>query len=158
VGLAPGELNLNLVVNFLDSYEVQILPEDPVREFAGTIDGAQAQTTPPSGLPLPEYKIFANFGYAVGPAEVGLRWRHLPEMDDATSVTRPASPAPGVPSYNIFDLQLGWTFSEAFRVRAGVTNLFDEDPLIVGGTLGQTQPGTYDIIGRSYYASFSTRF
>ena len=121
-------------------------------------NGAQAQTTPPSGLPLPDYKIFGNFTYTLGPAEIGLRWRHLASMDDATSVTRPASPAPGVPGYDIFDLQLGWMFDDTLRVRGGITNVTDEDPPVVGGTLGQTQPGTYDIVGRSYYLSLSKRF
>ncbi|HEY5711558.1 MAG TPA: TonB-dependent receptor [Allosphingosinicella sp.] len=154
----PGRLHLNAVVNFLDSYRVQILPGSAFVEYRGTIDGTQAAVTPPVGLPLPKSKIFANATYEVGPASINLRWRHLPSMRDVTSVTRPTSPAPGVPSYDIFDLTAHWDVDEHFRLALGVTNLFDTDPPIVGGTLGQTQPGTYDIIGRSFYVAGTLRF
>ncbi|WP_162806296.1 TonB-dependent receptor domain-containing protein [Sphingosinicella terrae] len=154
----PGRLHLNAVVNFLDSYRVQILPGAAFVEYAGTIDGTQAATTPPVGLPLPKSKIFANISYGIGPGTIGLRWRHLPSMRDVTSVTRPANPAPGVPSYDIFDLNAAWEVNEQFGFNLGVTNLFDADPPVVGGTLGQTQPGTYDIIGRSFYAGATIRF
>lgn len=154
----PGQIDLNFVVNFLNKYEVQILPGSSWVDYSGTIDGTQAATTPPVGLPLPEYKLFANLNYSVGPAEVGLRWRYLPEMDDVTSVTRPASPAAGVDSYHLFDLNLGWNFSEDLAIRGGITNLFDEDPVQIAGTPGLTQPGTYDIIGRSYYLALTKRF
>lgn len=154
----PGRLHLNAAVSFLDHYRVQILPGAPFVEYAGTIDGTQAAVTPPIGLPLPKYKIFGNLSYSVGPATLGFRWRHLPSMRDVTSVTRPASPAPGVPSYDIFDLNGRWDIGDNFQFTLGVTNLFDVDPLVVGGTLGQTQPGTYDIIGRSFYVGVTTRF
>lgn len=153
-----GRLHLNAVVNLLDSYRVQILPNSPFVEYSDTIDGTQAATTPPTGLPLPKSKIFANLLYSTGPATVGFRWRHLPSMRDVTSVTRPASPAPGVPSYDNFDLNFSWDFDGKYRFLMGITNLFDVDPPVVGGTLGQTQPGTYDIIGRSFFAAVTANF
>jgi hypothetical protein len=41
---------------------------------------------------------------------------------------------------------------------AGVTNLFDKEPAIVGGTIGQTQPGTYDIIGCAFFIDGQINF
>jgi iron complex outermembrane receptor protein len=157
IGLS-GKLHLNTIVNFLDRYQVQVLPDAPFVELSDTIDGTQAATTPPTGLPLPKSKIFANLLYSVGPATIGFRWRHLPSMRDVTSVTRPASPAPGVPSYDNFDLNVSWDIDNSYRFILGITNLFDVDPPVVGGTLGQTQPGTYDIIGRSFFATVTARF
>ena len=87
-----------------------------------------------------------------------MRWRHLPEMADVTSVTRPASPAPGVPSYDLFDVTLVYKFNDKILVRGGVNNVLDEEPPIVGGTIGQTQPGTYDILGRYYYLGLQLGF
>ena len=46
-------------------------------------------------------------------------------------------------------------FNTAF---GGVNNIADEEPPIVGGTIGQTQPGTYDILGRYYYAGLQLNF
>ncbi|HET7678925.1 MAG TPA: TonB-dependent receptor [Xanthobacteraceae bacterium] len=154
----PGRLHLNTVVNFLRSYKVQVQPDGPFVQYRNTIDGTQAATTPPAGLPLPKWKSFTNLNYSYGPATLGFRWRHLPKMRDVTSVTRPATPAPGVPKYDIFDANLALDLFKKHRIVVGVTNIFDKDPPVVGGTLGQTQPGTYDIIGRSFYASVTARF
>jgi iron complex outermembrane recepter protein len=154
----PGRLNLNVLVNFLGRYRVQILPGGPFVEYRDTIDGTQAATTPPVGLPLPKYRTYVNLNYSVGPVTFGARWRHIPSMRDVTSVTRPASPAPGVPSYDIVDLNLGWNITDEYRITAGISNLFNVDPPVVGGTLGQTQPNTYDIIGRSFFIAASARF
>ena len=38
------------------------------------------------------------------------------------------------------------------------TTWLDEEPPIVGGTIGQTQPGTYDILGRYYYLGLQLGF
>jgi outer membrane receptor protein involved in Fe transport len=158
VGIVPGRLHLNTVVNILNDYEVKILPESPWVSYAGTIDGTQAATTPPVGLPLPDYRIFVNLDYTNGPWDFGLRWRYLPSMDDVTTVTRPASPAPGVPDYQLWDANIARRIGEDFTIRAGVTNLFDADPVTIAGTPGLTQPGTYDIVGRSFYIAATVRF
>lgn len=154
----PGKLHLNTVVNFLSSYKVQFQPAGAFIEYKGTIDGTQAAVTPPTGLPLPKWKSFTNVAYSYGPATLAVRWRHLPKMKDVTSVTRPANPAAGVPSYDIFDANIALDLLKKYRMVFGVTNIFDKDPPIVGGVLGQTQPGTYDIIGRSFFASLTARF
>ena len=41
---------------------------------------------------------------------------------------------------------------------AASTTSLDEEPPIVGGTIGQTQPGTYDILGRYYYLGLQLGF
>ena len=85
----PGRFHLNVAVNFLKHYRVQILPGAPFVEYAGTIDGTQAAVTPPVGLPLPKSKLFANVTYSVGPASIGMRWRHRHSMRDVTSERGP---------------------------------------------------------------------
>lgn len=155
VGLSEsaGSLDVNVLANFTEAYEVQLLPGSAVQEFAGTIDGTQN-----GGIPLPDWKTLVTLTYTLGRFDGGIRWRHLPEMDDVTAVTRPSSPAPGVPSYDLFDLNVGFRLTDALLVRGGVTNLLDEDPPIVAGTIGQTQPGTYDILGRSYFVGVQAKF
>jgi len=148
-----GGLRLNVVANFLQSYEVQLLPGSAIQEFGGTIDGTQN-----GGIPLPDWKTLTTLTYELDKFEIGVRWRHLPEMDDITSVTRPASPAPGVPSYDLFDANVAVRLNDTLLLRGGATNVFDEEPPIVSGTVGQTQPGTYDIIGRNYYVGFQANF
>jgi outer membrane receptor protein involved in Fe transport len=155
VGLSDnaGRLGVNLVGNYTSSYKVQLLPGSPEQEFAGTIDGTQG-----TGLPLPDWKLLTSVNYRLGRGQAEVRWRHLPGMDDVTAVTRPTSPAPGVPSYDLFDANVGFRFSDAFFVRAGANNVFDKEPPRVAGTIGLTQPGTYDIIGRSFYLALQANF
>ncbi|GFE87447.1 TonB-dependent receptor domain-containing protein [Steroidobacter agaridevorans] len=149
----PGNLDVNLVANFTNSYEVQLLEGSAWQEFAGTIDGTQN-----GGIPLPDWKTLMSVTYRLTNFEAGVRWRHLPSMDDVTAVTRPASPAPGVPAYDLFDLTLAYRLNDGILFRGGVNNIADEEPPIVGGTIGQTQPGTYDILGRYYYAGLQLNF
>jgi hypothetical protein len=85
----PGSLDFNILANFLETYEVQLLQGSPWQQFEGTIDGTQN-----GGIPLPDWKSLTSLIYKLPKFEGGVRWRHLPEMNDITSVTRPASPAP----------------------------------------------------------------
>jgi outer membrane receptor protein involved in Fe transport len=149
----PGSLDVSLLANYTESYEVQLLAGSAWQEFAGTIDGTQN-----GGIPIPDWKSLLSLTYRLTNFEGGIRWRHLPTMDDITSVTRPASPAPGVPSYDLYDATLSYRLNDMFLFRGGVNNLLDEEPPIVGGTIGQTQPGTYDIIGRYYYFGLQMNF
>lgn len=151
--VGPGSLDVNLIANFTNSYEVQLLEGSAWQEFAGTIDGTQN-----GGIPLPDWKTLTSVTYRLTNFEAGVRWRHLPSMDDVTAVTRPASPARGVPAYDLFDLTLAYRLNDGILFRGGVNNIADEEPPIVGGTIGQTQPGTYDILGRYYYAGLQLNF
>jgi outer membrane receptor protein involved in Fe transport len=148
-----GRFDLNLVANFTDSYRVQLLPGSAWQEYAGAIDGTQG-----AGLPLPDWKLLTTLTYSVGPAELGVRWRHLPSMKDVTSVTRPTSPAPGVGAYDMVDLTGSLKIRDGLVLRAGISNVADKDPLQIAGTFGLTQPGTYDIVGRSYFLALQARF
>ena len=153
IPVGSGSLDFNILANFLDSYEVQRLQGSTWQQFEGTIDGTQN-----GGIPLPDWKTLTSLIYKLPKFEGGVRWRHLPEMNDITSVTRPASPAPGVDAYDLFDVTLVYKFNDNILVRGGVNNVADEEPPIVGGTIGQTQPGTYDILGRYYYLGIQLGF
>ncbi len=38
--------------------------------------------------------------------------------------------------YNVFDLSFGWDINDTLSFRGGITNLFDTEPEMVGGTTG----------------------
>ena len=90
-------------------------------------------------------------------ATLSLRARFLDKMKDGTAVTRPASPAPGVKSYTSFDLNGSYQINEKVTIRGGITNLADKQPLVVGGTAGNTNAGIYDIIGRSFFLAIKAK-
>ena len=146
-----GRLSVNALVSYLDSYKRATFANTAFQEFRGTIDAANF-------LPLPKWRSVVTTNYNVGPVNLGLRWRFIQKMNDVTAITRPTSPAAGVPNYNIFDLTGRFKINEKLTLRAGITNLFDKQPPVVGGTPGLTQAGTYDILGRSFYIGAKARF
>jgi outer membrane receptor protein involved in Fe transport len=57
----------------------------------------------------------------------------------------------GVASYNLFDLVGTYDINDRWQVRAGVTNLTDEDSVFVSSSQTSTDTAVFDPVGRSYY-------
>jgi outer membrane receptor protein involved in Fe transport len=70
----------------------------------------------------------------------------------------------GVGSAMYVDMQLTWQPTESYQVYLGANNLFDEEPpLLISGipsdvTGTETDAGTYDAIGRRFYAGVRIKF
>jgi outer membrane receptor protein involved in Fe transport len=143
-----GTFGVNTGVNLTHSYQSQALPGDAIKEFKSTVDL----------VIRPAWQSTTTFRYELGRGSATLRWRHIPAMDDVTSVTRPASPAAGVAKYDIFDLGVRFAMSKNVDLRAGINNLFNRDPALVPGNQNLTLASTYDIIGRAYYVGVRTKF
>lgn len=149
VGDGSGRFGISSVINYLDKFEIQNLPGAPFQDFAGTIG---------SGTTLPRWRSTTSFTFGTDTANLLLRWRHIGAMRDASKVTNAASTTPGVNAYDYFDLSLRVDPAERFSLRVGVNNLFDKTPPVVGGVLGVTDGGTYDVLGRTYYIAATARF
>lgn len=148
-----GRIALNATVSWLQHYKVSQLPGNPFLEYRNTID-----STPATGLVLPNWRSQAAFTYSIQPMDVGLTWMHVPGMRDISSVTRPASPSAGVGSYDRLDLRVAFSIGDRYQLSVNVNNLTDRPPPVVAGTPGLTQPGTYDIYGRSFLMSVRAKF
>ncbi len=149
---------MNIAFNWLDKFQVQTAPGNPVVDYAGStgFDGS-------TGAQF-KWKLFATFGYSLGPADLSLRWRHLPSVKNAARVTNPAATVQDTASYDIFDLAGGFKIADGYSLRAGVDNLFDKQPPIVGrnpgvtsGT-GFTDAGVYDVLGRRFFVGLKAKF
>ncbi|RZM25124.1 MAG: TonB-dependent receptor, partial [Sphingomonas sp.] len=145
-----AKLSLNSVFSYLDSYQVQGLPGTPFQEFRGTIDYTNS-------LPLPRWRWLSTANVSYDGFDLGFRWRHLNAMRDVSSVISTVV-APGVPAYDLFDVTGRIAVNDRFSMRMGVTNIGNRQPPVVQGTAGFTLPGTYDIVGRSFYVGVTTRF
>jgi outer membrane receptor protein involved in Fe transport len=145
--VGPGTLTFNSVIGYKIAHETASLPNTPFQDFVGTNGGGY----------FPKWQTVSSLGYNWGPASISLRQRFIDDMKDGTSVTRPASPAAGVESYTSYDLNGSWTLNEKVSFRAGITNLFDKEPLVVAGTPGNTNAGIYDIIGRSFFIAIRAK-
>jgi len=143
-----GRLSLNATLSWLQHYKVSQLPGNPFLEFRNTIN-----STPATGLVLPNWRSQAVLTYTFKPVEFGITWQHIPRMRDVTSVTRPTSPARGTDAYDRLDARVSFSINDKFDLGVIVNNVTDRTPPVVAGSQGLTSPGTYDIFGRSYMVS-----
>lgn len=152
LGANAGSVRVNAVVNYLDSFKIQSLPGAATLDYAGTIGDAQID---PFGISKPEWKGTVTVQYANGPFDLSVRWRYIDGMRDASRLT--GSTAPGVKAVNYTDLNIGWKINDDYRLSLGVDNLFDRGiPTWTG--FGTTDPVTYDVLGRRFYASVRANF
>ena len=65
-----------------------------------------------------------------------------------------------IKAQNYFDLTAGYEVNKSVSLTAGVRNLFDKNPPIVGSSApsDNTFAATYDVEGRVVYASVTARF
>ena len=70
----------------------------------------------------------------------------------------------GIPSTTYLDVQFTWNPGDSYQVFLGANNITDEEPpSIISGLPGdvtgtETDSGTYDAIGRRYYAGVRIKF
>ncbi|WP_040110220.1 TonB-dependent receptor domain-containing protein [Sphingopyxis fribergensis] len=151
IGIGGGDTKFGIssVVNYLDTYRVQNQPGSPFQEYGGTIG---------SGTTLPRWRSTTSFTLGDSRATMLVRWRHIGGMSDFSSVANPASTIAGVPAYDYVDLSFRIDPVKGFGLRFGVNNLADSEPPVVGGVLGTTDSGTYDVLGRTFYMGATVRF
>jgi outer membrane receptor protein involved in Fe transport len=162
IGGERGSVFTNIVFNYLDSYKVQNNPGGPTFDYAGSI--GSTIFVPPYGAQF-RWKLNTTLGYDFGPGTVSINWRHLPSAKNVASVTNAAAQQTRTKAYDIFDLSGVWRINKMFNFRAGIDNLFDRNPNIIGalpGTtaaVGEPDPaGTYDVMGRRFYVGVKVDF
>ncbi len=148
-----GQLGINLLLsNLMEANERSFLGE-PLVDYAGSIGRRIGET-------LPEWKTVSTVSWARDDLSLNLRWRHIDEMKNRLVVDNPQNTsAVGVDSVNYFDLTGSWDVNESMRVTVGLLNVTDEEPPIYTSPLDyNTDPNTYDVLGRRYFARLSYGF
>jgi len=119
--------------------------------------------------PIPKVHFVQSTTWANGPFMVKLNWQHLGKLKQDALVLGDATTddyaVPVIDAYNYFDLYASYDVMENITLRAGITNLFNKKPPIVGneygGTTensGNTFPATYDPLGRSGFVGVNMHF
>ena len=143
--IGPGTAKINVVASHIIKDASNDFPTLPKRNLAGTNGN-------------PDWSGLTTFGYEVGPVDMSLRWRYIDGTKHPTFVTSPTAVQPGTKPYNLFDLVGSFDLRENVQLRGGVTNLLNQDPLIIAGTPGNTNTSLFDILGRSYYLALRAKF
>ncbi len=119
--------------------------------------------------PDPEWRIIQTLSWTMDALTLSLRWQYLDGLTQDAVALGAAEASDyavvNIPSYNYFDLFASYNITEQIEVRAGINNLMDEEPPIVGneygGTAensGNTYPSTYDTVGRSGFIGLNAHF
>jgi iron complex outermembrane receptor protein len=123
-------------------------------------------------VPAPKWHHIARVTWST-PWNVDLSgaWRHSDKVKlDATS-SNPLLSAPFNPpdaqmaERDYFDLAASWAITKVFTLYAGVNNIFDKDPPLVGAAglaqafgNGNTYPQVYDAFGRRVFLNLTAKF
>jgi outer membrane receptor protein involved in Fe transport len=155
-----GNLRLSANVNKYLTHESQSSDLTPLVDCVG-IFGTNCGNGPQGG-PLPETRWLQRTTWNYNDVTVSLLWRHLSSIESAV----PVFPAfQQVDSFDYFDLFGSWRFMEQASVSFGVSNVFEEDPPVVGNEAadtgsnsGNTFPQLYDALGRLYSVGLRVSF
>ncbi len=142
----PGDLTFTLLTSWLNSWENQTTSDDPVFDYAGTIGSTTATA-------FPEWKSTLITAYNWENLRVQLTGRYIDGMGHANVVTG-GSPITntGVSAVTYWDLMGSYQLTPRLTLRAGVNNMFDQEPeLYTPNVQANTDPSTYDVLGRRYF-------
>jgi outer membrane receptor protein involved in Fe transport len=151
-----GTVGLNVIGNYLSEMKVQLLPGAPFRDLRGSI-GDQSITN--VGNAFGKWKFFTTLSYAVGPFDAAVRWRYIDKMIDQSCIGRSSCTAvsPGATSY--YDITGDWKLNDNYQFSAGVLNVADKQPPFFTSFIqANTDPSTYDVLGRRYFVGIKARF
>jgi outer membrane receptor protein involved in Fe transport len=152
IGLGgAGKLDLNLLANWLQKWEVAYVPGLPLIDYKGTIGDN-------IGGAFPDYKLLLNARWQLKNFGAGLRVQHLPAMANKYSSYDPFTTI-GTPATTYLDANASWRLKDSLELRLGVENLTDEaPPLYTAAVQMNTDPSTFDVLGRRYFLRANMKF
>lgn len=154
LGLAEKSgLEFRSTASYLDDYTVAGLLGSPALNYAGSAGFGGVG----GGISHPRWKVNTSLTYDQDWFSATLGWRHISPMIHSDLLSNPASPTPGVPAYNYYDLTAEFVVGERFIFGLGVTNLTDRDPPFISASPLTTDAATYDVIGRTFFASVKVK-
>ncbi|MBK5912378.1 hypothetical protein CCR85_12875 [Rhodothalassium salexigens] len=160
IGLGKaGDLRVDYLATYLLSLDQVPLPGENKVECAGFYAG-------PCGVSSPEYRhrLPVTWMSPWGDFMTQLTWRYFGSVDQIGATPAPVNATLG--SENYIDLSLSKTVYKTLELRAGVNNLFDNNPPVSsavgggGGTFGNgnTYPQVYDALGRYLFIGATATF
>jgi len=148
-----GSVRLYDVMSYIDTWDQQELSSAPTQDCAGKFASS-------CGFPAPDWRNNLRATW-ITPWSVttSLQWRYIGEVEDVNEIR-------DMDDVNYFDLSAIWEVNDWASLRAGINNLTDEEPPIVGSDIADpsvfgaanTFPGMYDALGRYYFIGASIGF
>ncbi|MDH5631067.1 MAG: TonB-dependent receptor, partial [Gammaproteobacteria bacterium] len=149
--MAGGEAKINYVATLTDESSFQAFDGSNVVDCAGLFGAI-------CGEPTPEYKHLLTFSWSKDDISARATWRYIGEVnddDDGTDYT-----VETIDGTSYLDVSGTYHITDSYRVTAGIDNLIDEEPPVIGANDEQanTYPATYDVFGRTFFVKFTATF
>ena len=153
-----GELALALTMHQYLTNEFLTTPTSAVVDCKG-VYGTSCD-------PVPEFRSTLRANWMRNNFDASILWRYVGGMDAQASEAAALFPAfRSVSAQSYFDLTFGYVWNDMARVSVLVSNVFDEDPPILGNETGSTSfnsgntfPSLFDTMGRTYGLSLKLTF
>ncbi|CAN5130850.1 hypothetical protein BH10PSE2_BH10PSE2_11670 [soil metagenome] len=147
-GMWGDRLDLAFNLTYLDSYQLDGI------EYKGTSGSYNISAT------LPEYKGSVSVGYDIGPVRFAYTGTYINAMDNQGNIPDFADGGyTTVPSYWYHDLSATYSVTDNIDLFGGVRNLTDEKPPVYDNAIdGNTDPNTYDVVGRYFFAGARLKY
>jgi len=136
-----GRFALNWRGTYVTDYEFQI---EKGGQWYNPVANYNTRYTDDGGSPGPviRYKQVLGLGWEMNAFNAALTWTYTKGYKDSNNVPAPWNQNT-VGNYNIFDLSVGYTGIKGLTLRAGILNMFDEDPPFTNQT-ARFQARAYD--------------
>jgi iron complex outermembrane receptor protein len=148
-----GALRWNLNTTWIQKDEQQTTSVDPINDFVGSIGSTTATATP-------KWRVNLGTTYSLGGVSVQLVSRWIDKMVHANTVTGgSATTNTGTAATWYHDLSARYAVTSSITVRAGVSNLLDQQPrTYTPNVQANTDPSTFDVLGRRYFVGLNAKF
>ncbi|HEU4692498.1 MAG TPA: TonB-dependent receptor [Vicinamibacterales bacterium] len=137
---------------YLDQFDIDFVGARSTLEWAGTISNGEG-----GNGSYTQWR--SNLRFGIDRDAWGASYQVSYIGDAESQFQRIGATAPGVGSVTYHSLEGSLRLGEALLLRAGVNNLFDKDPPYYTDPIDQnTDPFTYDLLGRRYFLKATYTF
>jgi iron complex outermembrane receptor protein len=154
-----SDLDFKLLWTHLLSREQQETLVDPFIPREGTISST-------IGSAYPENKAVLSTTWSLYNVQVRYNLRYIEGMDvvNNDAILSPSTgAAPSIEDYLYHDLTVRWNINDTFGLTGGALNIEDKQPPVYTTSSGvgiqaNTDPSTYDVLGRRYFLNITAKF
>ena len=137
---------------YLDQFDIDFVGARSTLEWAGTISNGEG-----GNGSYTQWRSNLRFGIDRDAWGASYQVSYIGDAD--SQFQRIGATAPGVGSVTYHSIEGSLRLGEALLLRAGVNNLFDKDPPYYPDPIDQnTDPFTYDLLGRRYFLKATYTF
>lgn len=156
IGGNDGNMSLTLLTSWLFERSMQVIEDQGALDCAGYMGGGCGGGT--GAIMIPDFKLNLTAGYKSGPLSLRMQGRMINGFDLRPGITAAVNRAPRV---WYVDTNATYDFNEHVQLFAGIENLLDKQPPILGTGLAgdaNTDVGVYDVLGRRYNFGVRVKF